>query len=361
MFNQIFNRQNTINLLDPADLAANRQGQITETQKKRLAQSMWQPLMLTSLIILLVFIPLLLLNASLFFNTNRAPGSSLPFLLIPIILIMLIVFGFLASASGLLRRAPAINRDLRNQAVRQTSGELAFERKKGYYIQAGERQLLLPPSRNTGGLLPGQHYAIYYLDESEVVLSAEQFGAINEQAVKTSLRHILAQANNFTEETLQANQRGEIPSEQRNHLLITKTAPGLVLLPITLVMLGPMLFLNTTKNLSFSLADLAPFLIILLVFGGIAIFGIIFMARYLMDIFSAKIEQVTAPARKHSEVRSSGRSSHTYYYYIINELKFQVKHTAYNALIDGLTYRAYYLPRTKTLLSIEPIDVPDNY
>jgi hypothetical protein len=30
-------------------------------------------------------------------------------------------------------------------------------------------------------------------------------------------------------------------------------------------------------------------------------------------------------------------------------------------LIDELQYRAYYLPRIKTILSIEPVDVPDSY
>jgi hypothetical protein len=36
-------------------------------------------------------------------------------------------------------------------------------------------------------------------------------------------------------------------------------------------------------------------------------------------------------------------------------MKFQVSGLAYTALISGLAYRIYYTPRSKTLVSIEPL------
>jgi hypothetical protein len=36
-------------------------------------------------------------------------------------------------------------------------------------------------------------------------------------------------------------------------------------------------------------------------------------------------------------------------------MKFQVSGRAYTALVSGMAYRIYYTPRSKTLVSIEPL------
>jgi len=37
------------------------------------------------------------------------------------------------------------------------------------------------------------------------------------------------------------------------------------------------------------------------------------------------------------------------------KMKFQVSAHAYTALVSGMAYRIYYTPRSKTLVSIEPL------
>ena len=43
------------------------------------------------------------------------------------------------------------------------------------------------------------------------------------------------------------------------------------------------------------------------------------------------------------------------YSYDIAGQRFPVSETAYHALVDGVPYRFYYLPRSKTLINIEPL------
>jgi hypothetical protein len=46
------------------------------------------------------------------------------------------------------------------------------------------------------------------------------------------------------------------------------------------------------------------------------------------------------------------------YYYRLNRLRFPVSEAGYDALIVGRPYRVYYLPRSKILLSLEPLSLP---
>lgn len=48
-------------------------------------------------------------------------------------------------------------------------------------------------------------------------------------------------------------------------------------------------------------------------------------------------------------------SSKTDYYYLVGEQRFEISKRAYAALIEGVKYRVYYLPRTKILFSIEAL------
>jgi hypothetical protein len=43
-------------------------------------------------------------------------------------------------------------------------------------------------------------------------------------------------------------------------------------------------------------------------------------------------------------------------FYVIGNLKFQISNQAYNALIEGTTYKIFYTPRSKFLVSIEPTE-----
>src|SRR5262249_31577954 len=51
-----------------------------------------------------------------------------------------------------------------------------------------------------------------------------------------------------------------------------------------------------------------------------------------------------------------GRYTNTYYYYSIEGRNWLVSPEAYRALLEGRRYRLYYLPRSKKLVGIEPIE-----
>jgi hypothetical protein len=43
------------------------------------------------------------------------------------------------------------------------------------------------------------------------------------------------------------------------------------------------------------------------------------------------------------------------YAYEIQNMRFSVSERSYDALIEGVQYRAYYLPHSKALVNIEPL------
>ncbi len=43
------------------------------------------------------------------------------------------------------------------------------------------------------------------------------------------------------------------------------------------------------------------------------------------------------------------------YAYEIQNMRFSVSERSYDALIEGVRYRAYYLPHSKALVNIEPL------
>ena len=52
---------------------------------------------------------------------------------------------------------------------------------------------------------------------------------------------------------------------------------------------------------------------------------------------------------------AGGDGTTDYYSYDIAGQRFPVSETAYHALVDGVPYRFYYLPRSKTIVNIEPL------
>ena len=57
----------------------------------------------------------------------------------------------------------------------------------------------------------------------------------------------------------------------------------------------------------------------------------------------------------HDGAFCDGRGGGSRYYYRVDNLRFQVSRTAYNALVEGLRYRLYFTPRSRTIVAIEPL------
>lgn len=110
-------------------------------------------------------------------------------------------------------------------------------------------------------------------------------------------------------------------------------------------------------------SDLNSNLVPLIFVGGfLAIFvaiGFTMVLNAVLDLRSTEPEVVEGAGSKITRRKSSGKSSRTVYYYIIGDQEFEVPQKGYPALLEGVNYKAYYMPRTKHMLTIEPVSIPE--
>jgi hypothetical protein len=345
--------KSSVNLLNPDDAEVNRRGEITPAQNTRLnAMSLGGQGFGT------IIWPLVILGFIFFiiFSSSLDSGGLNFYALIPIAFLVIVILGYSKGIYRWWRNSTNLKADRANGIVRSGVGELNFVPKKGFIALVGGEELILSGSNDASGLLPGVRYNIYYLPESRFVLSAEQLGEISSGQVRLSLTTILAQANGFTPEELQSNQNGEITQSQRMAGL-KKLVPGLILMGFAfvfgIIIIYPLLANSNLKSNYIPLIFVGAFLAI---FASI---GFSMVLNAFLDFNTSTPEVVEGVGQKISRRKSSGRSSRTVYYYIISGVEFEVPQKAFPALLEGFSYKAYYMPRTKRLLTIEPISIPE--
>jgi hypothetical protein len=341
-----------LNLLDPALVEANRRGEITTEQNLWLKRRYWG---FNGARLATVVGVIFAIGAGLFIFVGFSSSiDTSAILLITLLIFAMLGLLFLPRILRVLRESTEMGGMSQGGLVRQTAGELTFA-KGGYQVKAGDQSLSLPASGSTGGLLPGLRYTIYYQEGRNLVLSAEQLGGASANAVRRAVTAILAEANRFSDEDLQANRNGELTTGQRSRLLrktLSGGAPLIFGLIFALGVLYPFLAAGRFPDDLGSLAIPLVMAAFLLASGGVVLY------KGVADSLAGAVESVQGPGRKSTEKRSSGRSRRTVYLYNIGDQKFEVPVNAYPALIDGLEYRASYGPRSRRLLTIEAMDVP---
>jgi len=338
-------------LLNSQDVQANRRGDITKAQKQRFYAVLgWRRQVFIIGAAAFVFVSILLL-ASFPYISSAGLRSNFPSLLLVgwgLFLLLLLYAG--RSIWSLWDRVAKFKRDDAGCAIRQGQGQLAYS-KKGYTFQAQDRSFAMP-ANGANGLLPGTVYRVYYLEESGFLLSAEEFYSATPAQVRTAINEILATANGFSFEDLAANQNGRVTPAQRRRP-IYNVMLGAVIGLAAFVFLVPFLLPALSSNFTNT-----PSFLIAVILGGIFLLvGGFMFVNALIDVFISAPQQTQGMAHKKIRVSSSGRSQTTHYYYVIDDQSFEVSKSAYTALIDGLKYRIYYLPRTKRLISIEALEV----
>ncbi|MCS7011927.1 MAG: hypothetical protein NZL98_11200 [Anaerolineales bacterium] len=198
--------------------------------------------------------------------------------------------------------------------------------------------------------MPGGLYRVFYLEESGVVLSAEEVFSPSPAQVRAALNGILAQASGFTLDDLEANRRGELTSAQRMKPL-GQMLIGIVMIVFALTLIG-VLYFSVWPELQSENSSLIPLFIFVFVFGFIGLFGVRTALAGLLDLLFAFLKQVRGVERREEHLRGH-RSRSRVYSYVIGGQRFKVSSQAYNALVEGLEYCIYYLPHTYKLLSIE--------
>lgn len=351
------------NYENPAYLEANRSGLISREQKSILSS---QPMGWLGLFkfrsgvkyffiipFLAVFLAALLLSADV---DPLIAGISLLGVLIIFILLLL-------TRWAKYRRWTAdLKSELRGNHVSQGVGQLKYGR-INYFVQVGKRNLRLP-FLSKGTLQPGLDYRFYYLPESGTVLSAELLKHRQGAAISDGLTSVLADVNHFRLEHLADNRAGRLAIPQYS-LLVMNTLTAILLL---IVPAG--IFYSQRANFGwvpggFSLTalpgvirDLNPGNLllgaVLLVLFGVGLFR---FGNATLDIILGKVKSVegmgSVDIKQSSD--SDGDTSNTYYY-LIGERKFRVRKRAFFAFEPGKTYRAYFTPRTKTLINIEVVN-----
>jgi hypothetical protein len=302
-------------LADPQSVDANRRGELTPDQQARLA------------------------------NPVSALGG--------------MTIGFMGL--NLLRQAAHLQQDLHSPIIQSATGQLILT-EQGYVADISDRRLPLPFNR--GRLLPGVTYQFYYLPESGAVLSAEVLQAPDEATARKLLTDLLAQANQFDADALTANRQGILAKEQAPRLY-KAFVQGLILSAIAtgVVALFLITFL-TPPNLTIVVRLLGVAFAVL--FGGLFIWtGFSQALRAALDLMANRVECVEGPVQKKIEVsrtRSTrgGHRTNRRFYYQIDSRRFQIDECAYHALIEDLPYRLYYTPRSRRLVSVEPLTGPAN-
>jgi hypothetical protein len=340
------------NLLNPEDVEANRRGEITPAQSERLNAMALGRQGCGALIA-----PFFILGIiSFVMLTSLLDSSGIGwFSLLPVAILIFVLLGYSKGIYSWWRNTTHLKADRANGVVRSGVGALGYSPKNGYSARVNEEDLILSAAHDSSSLLPGVRYNFYYLPESRFVLSAEQLGEVSSGQVRQALTEILAQANGFTLDDLKANQNGEVTDAQR-WTGIKKVIPGVILMGISFIV-GLIFLYPIIADLDFS-SNLVP----LLIAGGfLAIFvaiGFSMALNAVLDFSASEPEEAEGEGRKITRRKSSGRSSRTVYYYSIGGREFEVPQKAYPALVEGINYRAYFMPRSRRLLTLEALSVP---
>ena len=238
-------------------------------------------------------------------------------------------------------------------SLAMAEGRLVW-RRNNYRGEIDGAQLSLPGAAE----LPPGSYRFFYVTGANLIASAERLSlSLSPNDQQEELSRALRDALDFTPEDLESNKTMQLSGRQRNNLIFGVI--GLVILLAVLIfipiLLAGVAWLNSDGRLTFDGSDIVPFLFV----GGIMlVVDIVIFASILSGVreaFGGKVESLTGYLDERTEVRGSGKSRRTYYYYVIDNQKFTVTPAALKASIKDMRYRLFFLPKSRKVVSAEPI------
>jgi hypothetical protein len=336
-------------LTDPDVIAANQRGEITPEQRARLSSLRLDSLILP-VIVLIIGLAFCIFGIAALVTLWPYLASEPAFVWIFFTLMSLV--GSVASVLALLYivRLILARREWLTERIEQAEGQITWSGQN--YIAEVEGRRLKPAGRLN--LLPG-NYQLFYLPRAGWLLSAERLAA-GEQQTSPDLRNILAHANDSSLEAIVDNRRGRLADDQVRPLLrlmLRHSLESLALIGIALI------FAMRFVSEKYELVNPVIVRITLGAIGALALYALLRVVRIIADIRARQVIAVEGLVQK--TFRMTRRwPVRTWYYYQINVLKFEVSRRSYNALIAGLAYRLYYVPRSKTMVGIEPLSSQDS-
>lgn len=325
-------------LHNPVDVAANRERKITPQQMERLKP----PGLLRAgclSIVLMVFGTCAVLFLAAMLDTSLEVFVGMWFVFL---LLFGAVWGWVFFRA--IRRKVVFQRECQEGAISQGRGELVFH-KNEYQIQVENFFMALPPSENACGLLPGTAYQVYYLSESHQLLSIEEPGPVPFLPVQEGMNKLLQRFHKFGLDELDANNQGQITPGQRLKLLPRAVGGAFLCLGILMALL-----VDLATGLTLS-STIFPLIVAALGFY----YGWVAFANALSDLLVQAPMEISGRIQKKLKVVRNGRYQTAEHFYVTENQSLQVSYTAYQVLLPDLTYRIFYLPKTRTILSMEMI------
>lgn len=234
--------------------------------------------------------------------------------------------------------------EISNQHVASSPGEVVWTGRQ-YAVQAEGLKLHTLPGVE---LMPGR-YAFTYLPGSGFVVDARPTGGADCEAVLTALGGVFK----FTPDDLPALRAGQIGPDHRARLQQSKLQGVLGALVGAAIFGGVAivlaLFVNDSEGTGIALCLPAVFIAVVLLIMA-AVTG--WQSRALDR---GEVEAVTGPVR---EWTSGGRSRS--YWFEVGGRRFRVSQAAHTALVQGQTYRIYFLKGLNQILAVEPSESPPN-
>lgn len=338
------------------DLAANRAGTLTPEQKQRL-QGRLLPALIGGLLGTVFVLPFVFCFAPIMLGAVASDAEAGWFPLLFIGIFGLVLLGVAAGAArGVWSGALALL-DLNAGRVETVDGRLVWQRRE-YRGLAEGRALRLPAGDER---LPGA-YRFYFLPRSGLILSAERMG-LGEADPLTEVRRALGEVFDFRPEDLPENQAGRLSTRQAagQWWALVRSALGLGLFFVPFLAVFGLVFPYTFVVKDLLAGERVP---LENWFGGlcapafillVAVLALGSLVGLVRDLLRGEVQSIQGDLAERVIVTGSGKSRRTNYYYEINGQRFTVPAHALQASLSGRPYRVYYLPRSKHVVSAEPL------
>jgi hypothetical protein len=233
--------------------------------------------------------------------------------------------------------------DLENRVVESATGRIEWNGRR-YQMRTDTR--LLRSLRSAVALPPPGDYRFYYLPHMGLVVMAEQLPAAHRAGPASILYQALSNANRFSADDLSQNQKGFLSQVQEHHLLSTMALYALIFI------ISAALFVSMTSRI---LQGVGTTMFVMLLIIGILLgaqFGWSSL-RILLDVWRGEVRHIDGRVSR----RTRRSRYHTTFFYVMDRYNFEVSAAAYEAIVEGLDYRIFFVPFSERLVSIEPLQI----
>lgn len=249
--------------------------------------------------------------------------------------------------------------ELKPGHVAVADGTIAWDRHAYVALLPGRRHPLQPWDYALIEDCPPGPYRLWYLRRGGWLLSIQPLspGFANARAGQAGLIDALANANGLLPDALDANRAGRLSEQQAHGLAHREKARARWRLAIAIgfIAVAPAFWYYGDLKTALLCGAAGLFLYVQ---------SLLEPSRSTLDkdLADGRVLAVEGGARKAHRRTSSllgsiagGSGTTDYYSYDIAGQRFPVSETAYHALVDDVPYRFYYLPRSKTIVNIEPL------